>query len=184
MAEQIRRVRSEGGTVTVQGARTSIVGGAVPRSGHILNVSKMTSFIALSFREDRNEYVLGLQPGVLLCDLLDAVRTGDFGETVSSGSSDAVSRYREHLGSHFFPPDPTEISASIGGMTACNASGARTFLYGPTRPYVHGITVVLRAHEFDALVAKNGPMTVDWREALAEVRAPNLKMLSDNSSRT
>ncbi|MEU9884145.1 hypothetical protein [Sphaerisporangium sp. NPDC051011] len=35
------------------------------------------------------------------------------------------------------------------------------------------ITVVLRAHEFDALLGTSGSATVDWREALAGIRAPD-----------
>ena len=46
-------------------------------------------------------------------------------------------------GQWIFPPDPTEISASIGGMVSCNASGAKTFFYGPTRNYVEAIRAVL-----------------------------------------
>lgn len=46
-------------------------------------------------------------------------------------------------GNFFFPPDPTETTASIGGMVACNASGARSFYYGPTRKYVEGLSVIL-----------------------------------------
>src|ERR1035437_6080009 len=30
-----------------------------------------------------------------------------------------------------YPPDPTETGASIGGTIACNASGSRSFRYGP-----------------------------------------------------
>ena len=44
---------------------------------------------------------------------------------------------------YFFPPDPTETSASIGGMVACNASGACSYHYGPTRNYIEGLRVVL-----------------------------------------
>jgi D-lactate dehydrogenase (cytochrome) len=43
----------------------------------------------------------------------------------------------------FFPPDPTETSASIGGMIATNASGAMSFYYGPTRNWVESLRIVL-----------------------------------------
>lgn len=36
----------------------------------------------------------------------------------------------------FYPPDPTETWASIGGTIANNASGARSFRYGDTRRHV------------------------------------------------
>ena len=42
-----------------------------------------------------------------------------------------------------FPPDPTSRNeCSVGGAIACNASGARTFKYGPTRPWVESVELV------------------------------------------
>ena len=41
----------------------------------------------------------------------------------------------------FYAPDPTEISASIGGTIATNAVGSRSFRYGDTRRHVLGIRV-------------------------------------------
>ena len=35
-----------------------------------------------------------------------------------------------------YPPDPTERNCFIGGTVATNASGEKTFKYGPTRNYV------------------------------------------------
>jgi FAD/FMN-containing dehydrogenase len=43
----------------------------------------------------------------------------------------------------FYPPDPTETSASIGGTIATNASGSRSFRYGATRRWVESLRVVL-----------------------------------------
>ena len=43
----------------------------------------------------------------------------------------------------FFPPDPTSRNeCSLGGAIACNASGARTFKYGPTRKWVDAVELV------------------------------------------
>lgn len=43
-----------------------------------------------------------------------------------------------------FAPDPTsEVESTIGGAVACNASGARTLRYGPTREHVLGLKVAL-----------------------------------------
>lgn len=45
---------------------------------------------------------------------------------------------------HFFPPDPTSRNeCSVGGAIACNASGSRSFKYGPTRRWVEWADVVL-----------------------------------------
>lgn len=48
----------------------------------------------------------------------------------------------------FFPPDPTSRhDCSVGGAVACNASGARTFKYGPTRRWVEAVELVLPTGE-------------------------------------
>ncbi len=54
----------------------------------------------------------------------------------------------------FYPPDPTESTAQLGGTVATNASGSRTFYYGPTRDWVSGLTVVLA--NGDTLTIKRG----------------------------
>jgi len=44
----------------------------------------------------------------------------------------------------FYPPDPTsERECAIGGTVACDASGARSFLYGATHRWVRGLEVAL-----------------------------------------
>jgi D-lactate dehydrogenase (cytochrome) len=43
-----------------------------------------------------------------------------------------------------FPPDPTsQHEATLGAVIACNASGARSFRYGPARPWIEAVQVVL-----------------------------------------
>ena len=43
----------------------------------------------------------------------------------------------------FYPIDPTEMSASVGGTISTDASGPRSLAYGSTRDWVQSITVVL-----------------------------------------
>lgn len=108
--------------VTFSGGRTGIAGGAVPAGGLLLSLAKMKSIGKLN-RTEAGELTIRCSAGILLSELethLTIEKTGAF-----------------------FPPDPTETSANIGGMIACNASGAHTFAYGPTRKYVKAITVVL-----------------------------------------
>ena len=59
-----------------------------------------------------------------------------------------MDRFRQEPDSYFYLPDPTETSASLGGTVATNASGARTFRYGPTRAWVRGLRVMLANGEF------------------------------------
>ena len=48
----------------------------------------------------------------------------------------------------FFPPNPGSwTSSTIGGNVATNASGPRSFRYGPTRAWVRGLEVVLGTGE-------------------------------------
>ena len=104
--------------VTIQGARTGIAAGAVPGGGHILNLSRMK--IISDIKSDEFGKFIQVQPGATLAEL----------------------RVKIAEESMYFPPDPTESSASIGGMVACNASGALTFHYGPVRQWVRRIQVV------------------------------------------
>jgi len=111
----LKEARASGWPVTVQGARTGITAGAVPRGGLILNLSRMNRIEPLQNRRIR------AQPGARLSELRAAVEPQGF----------------------FFPPDPTETSASIGGMLACNASGALSYHYGPTRRWIRSLRVAL-----------------------------------------
>lgn len=112
--------------VTIQGARTGITAGAVPCGGHVLNLGGMNKITGLSYDERQKCFLLRVQPGVLLTDIKKALEMKEFGG-----------------GNWFFSPDPTETSASMGGMAACNASGARSFKFGPTRRYIEAMRIIL-----------------------------------------
>jgi len=129
--------------LTVQSGRTGISGGAVPEGGHILNLSRMNRFLGLRHDPEGDRFLLRMQPGVLLSQLNEAVARKEFDcEGWDPESLRALETLRAS-GSYFFPPDPTETSAAIGGMTASDASGARSFSYGPTRGYVESLRLVL-----------------------------------------
>jgi D-lactate dehydrogenase (cytochrome) len=136
LREQLKFAHERSLPVTIQGARTGIAGGAVPEGGHILNLSRMNKILQLRYEASQNAYFVTVQPGVLLSELRLAIAANDLGIIQPQTSGPPVSGY-------FLPPDPTETSASIGGMTACNASGARTFFYGSTRKSVERIQVIL-----------------------------------------
>lgn len=48
---------------------------------------------------------------------------------------------RARAAGRFYPPDPTEWTASLGGTIATNASGARSFRFGSTRKWLETLTV-------------------------------------------
>ena len=146
-AEELRahvaQASCAGVPVTIQGARTGITAGAVPPGGHVLNLSRLTGIRGLRRLEGDNAYLLCVEPGVVLADLREAVAKQSFDTDGWSAASLAALAALRSGGAYFFPPDPTETSASIGGMVACNASGARSFRYGATRRYVHRLRLVL-----------------------------------------
>lgn len=116
--------------VTVQGSLTGITGGAVPQGGCILNLSRLNRILAIRMNPDLGEANMKVQPGVLLRDLQAALQSPREGSGLG-------------MGKFFFPPDPTESTASLGGMIACNSSGAISFRYGPVRRYVSALKVGL-----------------------------------------
>lgn len=130
-----------GEKVTVQGGRTGIAAAAVPYGGYILNVSKMNRILGM--RKDEHGYYLTVEPGVVLSELRKMIASKNFAMKDWTEESKAVWAEFKKDGAFFFSPDPTETSATIGGMVNCNASGARSFLYGPTRNHVTSVTMVL-----------------------------------------
>ncbi|MFH0879041.1 MAG: FAD-binding oxidoreductase, partial [Lentisphaerota bacterium] len=120
-------------SITIQGARTGITGGAVPAGGLILNLSRMDRLQGLRRSPDGTHYLLSVQPGVVLSTLRAHLQQRDFDLSCWGPGSLSVFELFKKEPPHFFTPDPTETTATLGGMIACNASGARSFLYGPTR---------------------------------------------------
>ena len=130
-------------SVTIQGARTGLAAGAVPYGGHILNLSKMNRITGLRYDQEQERFFLTVQAGVLLTQVRRALQDQNFDTESWSESSLQALELLQKSGQWFFSPDPTETSATIGGMVACNASGARSYHYGPTRDYVEQLAVVL-----------------------------------------
>ncbi len=143
----IMRSAFENGTpVTVQGGRTGLTGAAVPLGGIAMNLEKMTDLLYMNYGEDDNLYSIAAEAGVTLEDLVKAVSTktlDDFKNTGSGNHQAVLAKFLGESGTFTFPVDPTEMSAWLGGIVACNASGAKTFKYGAVRDWVMRIRVVL-----------------------------------------
>jgi FAD/FMN-containing dehydrogenase len=109
----IREASSRGIPLTIAGAGTGITGARVPQGGWVLSLERLNQ-IAVG----AGEAVVG--PGALLRDVHAAARARG----------------------QFYPPDPTETAAAIGGTIGTNASGSRSFRYGATRRWVEALRVV------------------------------------------
>ncbi|MCR4630173.1 MAG: FAD-binding protein [Treponema sp.] len=104
--------------VTPRGAGTNLVGSTVPHDGSIIiDLSLMNHILEV----DKENFTATVEPGVILEDF---------------------QKYVESLGL-FYPPDPGEKRASIGGNISTNAGGMRAVKYGVTRDYVIGLELVL-----------------------------------------
>ena len=115
IAEILKDANAQKIPITVSGARTGTVGGAIPFGGYVISLEKLNRI-----NEINDEFAV-VESGVILNDLQKAVEAKNL----------------------FYPPDPTEWSCQIGGTVATNASGARSFKYGATRKFVQRLEIVL-----------------------------------------
>ncbi|MHA2325213.1 MAG: FAD-binding oxidoreductase [Promethearchaeota archaeon] len=130
----------------VSAARTGISGASVPSSGAILSTEKMNKIFGLGFDEIKKTYYLRVEPGVTLEEINDNLMKKEF-DLLKELTPNAKEKYNKLNKLFHYPVDPTEMSATIGGNVATNASGARTMKYGPTRDWIKRIRVVLSSGE-------------------------------------
>ncbi len=101
--------------VTIAGAGTGLTASRIPSEGIVVSLERFNEIGSV----EKGEVWLG--PAVTLSSLQDHLkRTG-----------------------WFYPPNPTETNASIGGTLATNASGSRSYKFGVTRDFVNAVDCVL-----------------------------------------
>ncbi|MDR2528446.1 MAG: FAD-binding oxidoreductase [Synergistaceae bacterium] len=142
VASALRQASESGVPITVQGSRTGITGAASPVEGRILAMERMKAITGLSVDES-GTFLVTLEPGVRLVDLTDCLARKSF--DISGWERGSLYHYERlrHAPTLFFPPDPTETTATLGGMFACNAQGLCACRYGATADYVHDLDVAL-----------------------------------------
>ena len=132
--------------VTIQGGRTGLTGASVPLGGIALNLERMNKLLYMNYSESENLYSIATEAGVTLEDMVKAVTSKSLAILEGKGTDKqkiALANFLNEPADYTFPVDPTEMSAWLGGIVACNASGARTFKYGAVRDWVRRIRVVL-----------------------------------------
>ncbi len=136
---------------TVAGARTGLVGGCVPAEGALISLEYLDKVIEVYRDEPSSEWRIKAQTSVSLKNLDSMLRVKQI-PSIEQGPDEAIRRhyaeFREDPDQYFYPPDPTEMSASLGGSVVTNASGARTYRYGPTRAWIRGMRVFLANGEY------------------------------------
>jgi len=120
--EILREATAKKTPVTAAGGQTSTTGASITDQGILLSLRAMNRIVDIDVAGQRAV----VEPGVLLGELNRTVK-GD--------------------GLHFAPDPTSEDDVTIGGAVACNASGARTLLYGATRSHVISLRVALASGE-------------------------------------
>jgi FAD/FMN-containing dehydrogenase len=100
--------------ITVCGAGTGLTGGRVAQGGWVISLEKFR-------RLEIGQGYVRAGAAVTLLEIRDAAAPGK----------------------QFYAPDPTEITASVGGTVATNASGSRSFRFGSTRRHILALRVAL-----------------------------------------
>jgi D-lactate dehydrogenase (cytochrome) len=142
--------------VTISGNGTGLTGARVPEGGIVISTDKLNRLVEIN----ETELYAIVEPGFMLSDFLKLTAERSL----------------------FYPPDPTEKNCFIGGTVATNASGEKTFKYGPTRDYVSALNVVLANGELLKLVrgvnlAEGNLMKLQTEEGSTyEITLPDYKM--------
>src|SRR6266404_2408559 len=160
VAEILRAASRDQTPVTISGAGTGTVGGRVPSAGIVLATDKLNQIKSIAHNQEGGGSVVA-EAGVRLADLQKFVDSQQL----------------------FYPPDPTERSCYLGGTIATNASGARTFKYGPTRRYVQRLKIALATGDIINLrrgelrAGQSGQITIPLSSRRSiEARLPTYQM--------
>ena len=101
--------------ITIAGAGTGLTASRIPQTGCIISLERFDTI------GDPENGIIDVGPAASLANLYKKLETTEY----------------------FYPPNPTESLASIGGTLATNASGSRSYKFGATRDYVLEADIVL-----------------------------------------
>ncbi|CAI2718291.1 FAD-binding oxidoreductase [Nitrospina watsonii] len=154
-AEELREfLKTNDQPITVSGAGTGLTASRVPRTGIIISMERLKRI------GEVEDGTLCVEPAITLEDL-DAHLKGT---------------------GWFYPPNPTETLASIGGTLATNASGSRSYKFGVTRDYVLELDILLadgrgarvrRSHSIDRPLELDDGSTIELPSI--DYRSPQCK---------
>ena len=114
-AELVSFLKTNDGPITIAGAGTGVTASRIPLSGKVVSLERLNHIGKI------DNLAVRVGPAVTLADLQNILLETPW----------------------FYPPNPTEALASIGGTLSTNASGPRSYKYGATRDFVLEAEVVL-----------------------------------------
>ncbi len=156
----LKEARRSKTPVTISGAGTGLTRARVPQGASLLSTERMNRILSIRWNKRSSEGRVVVQPGVTLNELEKALDERGL----------------------FYPPNPGEKAASIGGTIATNASGSRSFKYGPTRRWVERLKIILPNGDLlecrrGEVHEKNGLFEIDLSDGTtARIPVPNYRM--------
>ncbi|MDO5576241.1 MAG: FAD-binding oxidoreductase, partial [Fibrobacter sp.] len=141
----MRRATKENIHVTFSGGRTGITGGAVPENDDIVVSFSAMKNIVKCEQNSSGTPILYCEPGITLESIASFLdNPGKWHKTIPGQELLCNKNF-------IYFPDPTELTAQLGGTVATNASGARSFHFGPTRNHIDYLEIVLASGELISL---------------------------------
>ena len=177
--------------LTISAGRTGLTGGAVPQGGILLSLEPMDKLRGLGFDEHQNKWYIRAEPGVTLETLNSAVQKRQLDTLQDQGTKEeqtALDKFLADSTVYFFPPDPTEMTAHLGGSLAANASGARSFRYKSIRQWTKRLRVVLSNGDVldisrGEVFADDGLFIIELTDgSVQEVKIPSYSMPSTKNA--
>ncbi|MBM3252763.1 MAG: FAD-binding oxidoreductase [Candidatus Omnitrophica bacterium] len=135
--------------ITISAGRTGVTGGAVPFGGILISTENLNHALEI----DKNTEIVKVGCSVRIRKLEEAV-------------------LKQGL---FYPVDPTEKDATLGGNIATNASGAMGFRFGSTRNHIMSLKIILP--NGDTLSLKRGEYFCD-NKGCFEISTSSKKILN------
>jgi len=171
--------------LTISAGRTGLTGGAVPLGGTLLTLEQMNALLGLGFDEKEKTWYIRAEPGITLETLNTCIRKKQLSSLQGKGSTEeqkALTNFLKDQTTFFFPPDPTEMTAHLGGAVAANASGARSFHYGAIRNWIRRLRIVLANGDVldirrGSVIANKGLFIIEFTDGTTkEIRVPKYTM--------
>jgi len=142
--------------VTMAGAGTGLTASRIPSEGVIISLERFNEIQAIANGE------IWIGSAVTLIELQNYLKNSGW----------------------FYPPNPTETNASLGGTLATNASGSRSYKYGVTRDFVQAVECVLA--DGRRVLVKRGHKISDplCMDDGSEINFPEISYTSPNCKNT
>ena len=120
VVEIFNYIKNRGEKITAQGSRTGLVGAGVGLVSHTMSFEKMNKILATT--SVGAEYIVKVQSGVTLGQLREHIKT--INENVD------------------FLPNPTEETATFGGLFSHNAKGMNSLKYGGVANHINSVKIL------------------------------------------